>query len=387
MITRTIAQDYLISLDEFPVTGLIGPRQVGKTTLVKQWESQDRMLYLDLERTSDLAKLSDPELFLTQQTDKTVILDEVQHLPELFPLLRSLVDENRRPGRFVVLGSASPTLLRQSSESLAGRINYLEMFPLSLSEVQEQITWQNLWLYGGFPEPASSGKPAFVQTWYRNFTQSYVQRDLPLYGLAADPRVTRQLLQMIASSHGSILNYSTYAKSLGLTVPTIKTYISFLTNAFLVSILSPWHVNTKKRLIKSPKIYMRDSGMLHYLSGIASYDSLLGNVLVGNSWEGFVISQIASLLKSDDELYYYRTQDGAEIDLLIRRNNQWLAAVEIKFSSAPTLSKGTYLAMEDLAIKKLHVITPESDTYPMAPNVEVTNLTQFITETLAHESR
>ena len=180
---------------------------------------------------------------------------------------------------------------------------------------------------------------------------------------------------MIASANGSILNYSTYAKSLGLTVPTIKTYISFLDNAFLVSLLPPWHANVKKRLVKSPKIYLRDSGMLHYLSGITSYDALLGNILLGNSWEGFVLGQIAAVLQSDDEMYYYRTQDGAEIDLLIRRNNRWLAAAEIKFSSASSLNKGTYIAMEDLGVEKLSVITPESDTYPLAQNIEVTNLT------------
>lgn len=378
MVKRLIEQDYSTSLEEFPITGIIGPRQVGKTTMVKQWRSQHPIIYLDLERNSDLNKLSDPELFLTQHIDKTIILDEVQHLPELFPLLRSLVDDNRRPGRFVVLGSASPALLRQSSESLTGRINYLEMFPFSLLEVKEQITLQDLWLYGGFPEPALSGKPTFIQKWYRNFTQSYIQRDLPMYGLPADPKVTRQLLQMIASANGSILNYSNYAKSLGLTVPTIKTYISFLVNAFLISLLPPWYANIKKRLIKSPKIFIRDPGMLHYLSGIMTYDALLGNILAGDSWEGFVISQITAIIKSDDEVYYYRTQDGSEIDMLIRRNNQWLIAAEIKFTNAPSLSKGTYIAMEDLGIEKLHVITPGADTYPIAKNIEVTNLTQFL---------
>ncbi len=253
---------------------------------------------------------------------------------------------------------------------------------MSSPETQGQIAPLDLWLYGGFPEPALSKKPSFVQTWYRNFVQSYVQRDLPTYGLPADPKVTRQLLQMIASANGSVLNYNSFAKSLGLTIPTIRTYIGFLTNAFLVSRLPPWHINIKKRLVKSPKIYVRDSGMLHYLLGLSSFDTLLGNIAVGNSWEGFVISQIAAVLKPDDEMYYYRTQDGAEIDLLVRRNNQWLLAVEIKFSSAPSLSKGTYIAMEDLGIEKLYVITPEADTYPMARNVEVTNLTQFVTETL-----
>jgi uncharacterized protein len=378
MIKRILEDSYSSSIQDFPVTGIIGPRQVGKTTLVKRGLRQNNMLYLDLERTSDLNKLTDPELFLSQHAGKTVILDEVQHVPELFPLLRSLVDEDRRPGRFVILGSASPALLRQSSESLAGRINYMEMFPFCLIETKGQIGMQDLWLHGGFPEPALSGKTNFVQSWYRNFTQSYVQRDLPMYGLPADPRVTRLLLQMIASAHGSLLNYSNYAKSLGLSVPTVKTYISFLTNAFLVFLLPPWYVNIKKRLVKSPKIYIRDSGMLHYLSGIITYESLLGNLVAGNSWEGFVISQILAVLKSDDEVYHYRTQDGSEIDLLVRRNNRWLLAAEIKFTNSPSLTRGSYIAMEDLKLEKLYVITPGSDTYPIAKNIEVVNLQHFL---------
>lgn len=378
MIKRLLEKEFYSSLKEFPVTGIIGPRQVGKTTMVKQLRNESNTIYLDLERNSDLNKLTDPELFLTQHADKTIILDEVQHVPELFPLLRSLVDDNRKPGRFVVLGSATPSLLRQSSESLAGRINYLEMFPLSLLEINDKIDVQTLWLYGGFPEPILSGKPSFIQRWYRNFTQSYVQRDLPMYGLPADPSVTLQLLRMISSANGSILNYSTYSKSMGLTVPTIKTYIHFLTNAFLLSQLPPWHTNIKKRVIKSPKVYVKDSGMLHYLSGIFSYDSLLGNILAGNSWEGFVISQIAMVLQSDDEMYYYRTQDGAEIDLLIRRNNQWLLAAEIKLTNAPSITKGTFIAMEDVGLQKLYVITPGADSYPLTKNIEVTNLSKIL---------
>ncbi|MGB3588613.1 MAG: DUF4143 domain-containing protein, partial [Tunicatimonas sp.] len=191
------------------------------------------------------------------------------------------------------------------------------------------------------------------------------------------------LLRMIASAHGNVLNYSTYAKSLGLTVPTVKTYLGFLTNAFLISLISPWYVNIKKRLVKSPKIYLRDSGMHHYLLGISSLDTLLGHVILGNSWESFVIHQIISLLRSDDEIYYYRTQDGAEIDLLVRRNDQWLLAAEIKFSSDPSVSKGTYIAMQDLGIEKLYIITPQSDTYPMAKNIEVTSLSHLLTKVLA----
>lgn len=212
----------------------------------------------------------------------------------------------------------------------------------------------------------------------RNFTTSYIQRDLPQYGLSADPRVTRQFLMMIASGHGGILNYSTYAKSLGLTVPTVKTYLGFLLDAFLLRELPTWSVNTKKRLVKSPKIFYRDTGMLHYLLGIKSMEGIFGNIVLGTSWEAFIINQISSVLKTDDEMYFYRTQDGAEIDLLVRRNNQWLAAAEIKFSASPKLTKGTYIAMEDLGIKFLPVIIPREQNYPIAKNIQVVGLKHFL---------
>lgn len=374
MIERLVEKDYLTSLEEFPVTALIGPRQVGKTTLVKGAFVDAEMIYLDLERDSDINKLQDPELFLSAHVDKTVILDEIQHKPELFPLIRALVDDNRRPGRFVVLGSASPSLLRQSSESLAGRINYLEMSPLSMTEVEGTISLENLWTYGGFPEPALSGKRAFIERWYRSFINTYVQRDLPLYGLPAAPHVTRQLLQMIASLQGGILNYSELARSMGLSVPTIKTYMMFLENAFLTTLLQPWFVNVGKRLVKSPKVYVRDTGVLHYLSNISTYDNLIGHILAGHSWEGFVIRQVSMLLRPDDEKYFYRTQDGAEVDLLVRRNGRWLLAAEIKLTNSPVLTKGSYLAKEDLQVETLHVITPGADTYEIADGVQVTSL-------------
>lgn len=374
MIERLVVHEYRTSLEEFPVTVLIGPRQVGKTTLVKSAFVDTEMIYLDLERDSDINKLQDPELFLSAHADKTIILDEIQHKPELFPLIRALVDENRRPGRFVVLGSASPSLLRQSSESLAGRVNYLEMSPLGLMEVREVISLESLWTYGGFPEPALSGKRVFVERWYRSFINTYIQRDLPMYGLPAAPRVTRQLLQMIASMQGGILNYSELARSMGLSVPTIKTYMLFLENAFLITLLQPWYANVGKRIVKSPKVYVRDTGVLHYLSNISTYDSLIGHILAGHSWEGFVIHQVAMLLRPDDEMYFYRTQDGAEIDLLVRRNGHWLLAAEIKLTNSPVLTKGSYLAKEDLQIETLHVITPGADTYQIAEGVEVTSL-------------
>lgn len=246
MIKRKIETEFQESISQFPITGLIGPRQVGKTTLAKSASYETDSIYLDLEKISDLAKLNDPELFFEENQDKTIILDEIHHLPDLFPLIRAMVDTHRQPGRFVILGSASPELLRQSSESLAGRISYLEMMPLSLLEIEPTESWENLWIYGGFPEVYLSTNSKFKSNWYRNFIYNYIHRDLPQYGLPADPKVTRQFLLMIASSNGGILNYSSYSKSLGLSMPTVKTYLSFLVEAFLIRELYPWAVNPQK---------------------------------------------------------------------------------------------------------------------------------------------
>lgn len=378
MIQRHIHKEFAFSVSNFPVTGMIGPRQVGKTTLAKTFPYEKPFLYLDLEKLSDLNKLNDPELFFASIPDHTIILDEIQHKPELFPLIRAMVDEQRTPGRFVVLGSASPELLKQSSESLAGRISYIEMYPLNLLEVEDQISNETLWINGGFPEPALGSSKKFIQSWYRSFVNSYIQRDLPSLGLPANPNVSRQLLMMMASLNGATLNFSMLGKSLGLSLPTVKTYLSFFTNAFLLTELPAWYVNVKKRLVKSPKIYFRDSGMLHYLLGISNRDSLYGNIAVGTSWESFVIHQVKSVLNIDDEIYYYRTQDGAEIDLLIRRENRWLAAAEIKLSLSPKLTKGSYLAMEDLGLEKLYIITPGVEKYAYESNIDVIGLRDFL---------
>ncbi|WP_209330901.1 ATP-binding protein [Lunatimonas salinarum] len=293
-------------------------------------------------------------------------------------MIRSLVDEHRISGRFVILGSASPELLKQSSESLAGRINYLEMYPLNLLEVNDQIPLTSLWLYGGFPEPALNESIKYKQSWYASFIHSYIQRDLPSLGLTANPNITRQLMMMLASLNGAIVNYSTLAKSLGLSMPTVKTYTGYFVNAFLVTELPLWHINVKKRLVKSPKIYFRDTGMLHYLLGIKGMEGLYGNIAVGSSWESFVVHQVKAVLHIDDELYFYRTQDGAEIDLLIRRENRWIAAAEIKLSRSPKLTKGTYIAMEDLGIDKLYIITPGEDSYVYDSKVQVVGLRGFL---------
>jgi predicted AAA+ superfamily ATPase len=379
MINRFQKTELEYLMANFAAVGVIGARQVGKTTLCKSLNYiAEKVLYLDLERPSDLLKLTDSEFFLTSNDDKTVILDEIHHKPELFPLLRSLIDEKRTPGRFLILGSASPQLLRQSSESLAGRIAYLRLYPLNLLEVEGSVNWQELWFKGGFPEPLFKTSENLTRLWYENFLINYVQKDLPAFGLGAEPNAIYRMLQITASSNASMLNYSMISKSMGVSMPTVKSYFGFLENSFLVFTLQPWFDNIKKRLIKSPKLYFEDTGVLHHLLRIKNFDSLLGNIAAGLSWENFVINQLRYLLLSTDQLYFYRTHDGAEIDLLVRRNNDWLFGAEIKLTNAPSLSKGTYLAIEDLGLKKLFVITPDSDNYLMHKNIEVIGLLDLL---------
>lgn len=379
MINRFQKTELEYLMANFAAVGVIGARQVGKTTLCRSLNYiVEKVLYLDLERPSDLLKLTDSEFFLTSNDDKTVILDEIHHKPELFPLLRSLIDEKRTPGRFLILGSASPQLLRQSSESLAGRIAYLRLYPLNLLEVEGSVNWQELWFKGGFPEPLFKTSENLTRLWYENFLINYVQKDLPAFGLGAEPNLIYRMLQITASSNASMLNYSMISKSMGVSMPTVKSYFGFLENSFLVFTLQPWFDNIKKRLIKSPKLYFEDTGVLHHLLRIKNFDSLLGNIAAGLSWENFVINQLRYLLLSTDQLYFYRTHDGAEIDLLVRRNNDWLFGAEIKLTNAPSLSKGTYLAIEDLGLKKLFVITPDSDNYLMHKNIEVIGLLDML---------
>jgi predicted AAA+ superfamily ATPase len=379
MIKRFLQNELEYLIANFPAVGVIGPRQVGKTTLVKECfkEMQD-FLYLDLEKNSDRAKLNNAEFFLQSQSHKCVILDEIQFMPQLFPLLRALIDEDRRPGRFIVLGSASPFLLRQSSESLAGRIAYLQLHPINWLEAKAQLNWTDLWTYGGFPEPVVKNNLKFNKRWQQNFIDNYIQRDLPSYGLAANPTLSYRFLQMLVSGQAQTINFSSYAKSIGVSVPTAKTYFYFYENALLVYSLQPWFQNSKKRLVKSSKIYFSDLGMLHHLLGIFNYSGLLAHLVVGNSWENFVINQVKSILPSAVQLYFYRTQDGAEIDLLARHNNKWLWGAEIKLSTSPTLSKGTFLAMADLGLENLYVIIPQGDTFQQSDKISVIGLENFL---------
>jgi uncharacterized protein len=284
-------------LKKVPAVVLFGPRQVGKTTMVKHLVAMNtgQYLILDLELPSDRAKLADPELFLERYEDKTVVLDEVQFVPELFPVLRALIDKNRKPGRFILLGSASPKLMQQSAESLAGRVRYRELFPLALNEVNNEQK-ERLWLRGGFPEAFSVENDMDATQWYTDFMRSYATRDLPLLGLPMAATQVERLLQMLAYHHGQLLNYSSLSKSLGVSVPTVIKAVQFLEEALLIRILKPWHGNLGKRLVRTPKVYIRDTGMLHHLLGFSTFNQLIGHPQAGYSWEGFVVQQILANL-------------------------------------------------------------------------------------------
>lgn len=386
MIQREITSELLFRVNNFPVTAILGPRQVGKTTLVKHVkESLPRQsVYVDLEIPSDFIKFStDSELFLKSLQDKTVILDEIHRLPNIFVLIRGLIDQQREAGRFILLGSASPDLLRNTSESLAGRISYLEMHPFTYREVKPD-TYQQHWLWGGFPA-AYLGKSDRIKTiWLNDFMMTYLERDLPQLGLSVSPLLMRRLLMMIASMQGGSLNYSTLANSLGISQPTVKNALDFLEQAFLVRRLQPYFVNIGKRLVKSPKIYIRDSGLLHHLLTIKNMDSLLGNLVAGGSWEGYIIQEIISNLPQDALPFYYRSQDGAELDLVIEQGLGIKLAIEIKLSDSPTLSKGNTISLQDLGNPPLLVVTPSAQDYQLRPNIWVCsiatlaqNLTQF----------
>ncbi len=367
---------------EFPVIGLVGPRQAGKTTLAREIAAELNMdsMYLDLELPSDLVKLTEPELFLRQHQQRLVILDEIQRMPGLFPLLRALVDEHRINGRFLILGSASPELLRQSAESLAGRIIYHELTPFQLNEVAPDTSLvMQLWLRGGFPLSFLSSSDESSFRWRQSFMRSYIERDLSLLGFPADAQLTSRFISMIASSSGAVWNAQAMGRSLDLTHPTINLYLDFLVQAFLVRKLQPFHTNLRKRLVKSPKVYFRDSGLLHNSLNLTNHDELLGNVQSGYSWEGFVIEQLATILPEQFQVWFLSTHQGAEIDLLITKGNKPFAAIEAKLSNAPSLPKGFVQLTEELNIKHRYLVTPSSGTYPVHPSINVISLMDLCT--------
>lgn len=372
MIERSIQKAVETSLKTYPVVGLLGPRQIGKTTLAKKIQSVrgGRSIYIDLELPSDQNKLQEPELYLRQFQDSLVVIDEIQRLPSLFPLLRALVDQNRVGGRFLILGSASLTLIKQASESLAGRVIYHEMAPLSLSEVGDENI-RGLWLRGGFPQSYLSEDDHASFTWREAFIKTYLEMDLPQLGIRIPAPQIRRFWTMLAHHNAQLWNASQISLSLGVSAPTVRDYLDILEETFIIRRLPPFYANVKKRLIKSPKIYFNDSGLLHALLRTETFDDLQGRPFLGASWESFMISQIAEIIPRTWQMFFYRTGGGAEIDLVLADTENNLIAVEIKYSAAPKPTKGFWSAFEDLGCSQGFIVYPGEESYPIGDNVWV----------------
>lgn len=382
MMQRRILAAVESALQRQAAVALLGPRQVGKTTLALSIAERTPSLYLDLESNADRAKLSDPELFLERHEDRLVILDEVHRVPELFQPLRGLIDKGRRKGhrtgRFLILGSASVDLLRQSGESLAGRIAYVEMAPLDVLETGENpAALMDLWLRGGFPDSYLAEDDRQSYALRRDFIRTYLERDVPMFGPRIPAETLERLWTMLAHGQGTLLNASRLAAGLAISAQSVTRYIDLLVDLLLVRRLRPFHANLGKRLVKSPKVYVRDSGLVHALLGIADYDALAGHPVVGASWEGFVIENLLAAVPAGTHASFYRTAAGAEIDLLLELPDGKRWAVEIKSGLSPRLEKGFHFARQDLNPAKSFVVYSGDDRYPLDEDVEAIGLREL----------
>ncbi len=383
MISRQRLPTLTAALADYPAVALLGARQVGKTTLARQIGDARQAVYLDMERPSDRQKLTDPEAYLSLHHQRLVILDEVQHMPELFPVLRSLIDEGRqRPqgtglttGRFLLLGSATGELLRQSGESLAGRVAYLELPPLQMPELPEDQQ-NTLWLRGGFPNSLLASSDAKSLDWRQNLISTYLERELPSYGSRLPAQTLRRLWTMLAHLQGSLLDVSQLAKGLMIDAKTVHRYLDMLGDLMLLRKLPPWHSNLGKRLVKSPKVYVRDSGLLHALLGLTSHDALLAHPVVGNSWEGFVIETLLNAAPREAQVGFYRSSNGAEIDVAIEAPGQGLMAIEVKRGVTAKPRRGLYSACEDLKPAQKFLVHGRAggEAYPVGDGVMAVSL-------------
>ncbi|TAF94721.1 MAG: ATP-binding protein [Cytophagia bacterium] len=385
MIARNITPKILEDLSFFPAVAIVGARQVGKTTLARslQKKIQKESIYLDLESEEDAYRLENAESYLLQHLDKCVVIDEIQRMPRLFPLLRSLIDRKREPARFLLLGSASPELVKGSSESLAGRIAYTELCPVHLLEIQEQVSMQMHWLRGGFPVPLLAPNQTLSTRWQSNFIQTFVERDLRFLGQNISEQTLTKLLRMLVSAHSNLLNISDLSRSLDISQPAVSRYLDILEGSFVIQRLMPYFQNIGKRLVKTPKLYIRDSGLFHNLARIYDFDNLSGHLLVGASWEGYVVEQIREIAYPDSEMYFYRTQNGAEADLVLIRPDGTKWCIEIKYSNSPVLSKGFFQSCEDLKPEKRFVIVPTTESFVRNDGIQVCNLAFFLNQVLS----
>lgn len=380
MIKRSLVPMLLDAIAHTPAVALLGPRQVGKTTLALEVGRGFNMLYLDLESDQDRAKLAQPELYLADHQNKLLILDEVHRVPGLFPVLRGLIDRARRAGRtagqYLLLGSASLDLLKQSGESLAGRIAYLELAPFNVLETQSQPV-DDLWVRGGFPNSLLAPDAARSLRWRQDFIRTYLERDIPQFGRRIAAETLRRFWGMLAHHQGGLLNTAQFARNLGVDAKTAAGYLDLLVDLLIVRRLPPWHANLGKRLVKSPKVYVRDSGLVHALLNVADKETLLAHPVVGQSWECFVTENLLVCAGDKAQGYFYRTGGGAEIDLLLSWPDDSLWAVEIKRSLGPKVERGFHAACEDLAPARKFVVYPGQERYPIAADIEAIPLTEL----------
>ena len=387
MIARRLQNTLTAALAEVPAVVLLGPRQVGKTTLARSLLDKRPAVYLDLESDADRTKLSDPEAYLAQHADKLVILDEIQRAPDLFRNLRGLIDAGRRDGRacgrFLLLGSASIDVLRQSSETLAGRIRYLELAPIDAGEITHDRL-DALWLRGGFPESLLAPSDDASHRWRRDFIRSYLERDIPQLGPRIPAETLRRFWTMLAHQQGGLHNAAPLARSLAVDGKTVAAYLDLLVDLLLVRRLSPWHSNIGKRLVKSPKVHVRDSGLVHALLGIADREALLAHPVAGGSWEGLAIESLIAAAPEGTQASFFRTAAGAEIDLLLKLPGQrapW--AIEIKRSLAPKIERGFHLACDDVKPGRRRVVYGGTERFAIAEGVEAVSLVDLCAEVAA----
>lgn len=371
MIDRTRYLERLTTaIGRSPITALLGPRQVGKTTLARLLAQGRPTTFFDLESQPDLRRLQNPEMVLSS-LEGVVVIDEIQLLPSLFAALRVLVDRPQNRARFLILGSASPTIIKNVSETLAGRVEFIEMAPFGLSEVGVEH-WRALWVRGGFPRAFLAESDEDSAAWREGFIRTFLERDVPQLGVAIPATAMRRFWTMLAHYHGQTWNASELGQSMGLSDKTVRSYLDLLTGAFMVRQLQPWHINIGKRQVRAPKIYLRDTGLLHGLLSLPDWSSVLGHPRVGASWEGFAIEQALQVIQPNDA-YFWAVHNGAELDLLFfRRGRRY--GIEVKFSEAPDTTRSMQVAMQDLALDHLWIVYPGQHTYPIHEKITVCSI-------------
>lgn len=382
MYPRLAASRLDRALARSPAIAILGPRQVGKTTLARAAATaRPGSAWLDLETAADQARLADPARFLASRRDRLVVLDEVQNAPGLFSELRAEIDADRRPGRFLLLGSASFRLLRQA-QTLAGRLEVVDLAPLLLPEVARRFEdIERLWVRGGFPGSFTATREDDSWQWRQDFVRHFLNVDLPALGIAVDPPSMGRFWRMLAHLHGHLLNASELSRSLGVSAPTVGRWLDHLVDALVVRRLEPWHANLGKRLVKSPKIYLRDAGLLHALLGIRDADALSGHPSAGASWEGFVVEQVCARLPADVPACFYRTAAGAELDLVIEAGGRRIG-IEAKLSSAPRVTRGFWQACEDVGVSEAWVVAPVREGWPIGDGARVVSPLEMPLEAL-----